>query len=158
MNTLVVCYSLSGNSRTVAQSISTGTHAAFAEIRDVRPRNSMVGYLRSVFETLTGRTPAIFEPAHDAAEYDLVILVAPLWAGRLAAPLRTYLTRHGSKLGRYAVAITHGGSSIDKAVAQISDLARRPPAEVLHVRADAVKDGSYQAAVDEFCRSLSALK
>lgn len=157
MTTLIICYSLTGHSRTLAQEIAAHGEPAFGEIRDVRERKGLLGYMRSGFESLTGRKPEIYEPANTIGEYDLVVLAAPLWAGRIAAPMRTYLSRHGRELGRYAIVISHGGSAVDKAVSEVTDLAGRPPVEVLHVRDDALKDGSYRAAVDDFCRSLSAL-
>lgn len=157
MSTLVICYSLTGNTRQVAREVARDADAAFGEIRDVKGRGGFFGYMRSGFESMTGRTPEIYEPASNPGEYDRVILALPLWAGSIAAPMRTYLSRQGKKISRYAVAITHGGSSVDKAVGQIAGLVGRPAIEVLHVRADAVKDGSYKAAVAEFCKSLSAV-
>lgn len=157
MTTLIICYSLTGHSRTLSQEIAAHGEPTFGEIRDVRDRHGFMGYMRSAFESLTGRKPEIYEPANAIGEYDQVVLAAPLWAGRIAAPMRTYLSRHGRKLGRYALVISHGGSAVHKAVREVTDLAGRPPVEVLHVRDDAIKDGSYRAAVDDFCRSLSTV-
>jgi len=157
MTTLVISYSLTGNTRKVAREIAKEADAAFGEIRDVKERRGLFGGLRSVMESLTRRSPEIYEPANRPGEYDRVILATPLWAGGIAAPLRTYLKRHGAEISRYAVAITHDGSQIDKAAGQIADLVGRPAVEICHVRADAVKDGSYKAAVAEFCKSLNAV-
>ncbi len=154
MKTLVICYSLTGHTRQVARKIAQTTDAAFGEIRDVRKRHGGLGFMRSGFESLTGRTPAIYEPANNIAQYDLVILATPLWAGRIAAPMKSYLTAKHGDVSRYGLVITHDGSPVDRAVRQVAGLTGQPAVAVLDVVTRTLRNGSYKAAVAAFCASL----
>ena len=86
---LVVCYSRSGTTLELAQSIAERCGADVELIKDKVPRDGVVGYLRSAFEALFHRTPWIQPPRRAVGDYALVIIGTPVWAGNMASPVRS---------------------------------------------------------------------
>ncbi|MEZ5666932.1 MAG: flavodoxin [Alphaproteobacteria bacterium] len=154
---LLVCYSRSGRTRTVAARVAERCGGRLAVIEDVRSRAGPFAYFRSAFEALKGRLPAIREPDADPAAHALVVLATPVWAGRMAAPMRSWLARHAGQIGRLAVICTQGGSGADQVVAAIEAVCGRPAEASLVATSREVDDGRYAAMADRFAARLVAL-
>lgn len=111
MRTLVVYYSLSGNTRKVAE---TAARELGADIAQVKAPHGLyaargAGFWRAIFHNLLGRQPAIEVVGGGQPEgYDLVVVLAPVWASHAAAPIRTYLAQSRGRLGRAALVLTCG--------------------------------------------------
>jgi flavodoxin len=103
---LVAYYSRTGHVRTVARMVAVGCNADLEEIRDVRNRRGLLAWFRSVREARWQALPEIGAPGHDPAEYDLIVLGTPVWAGAMASPMRTYISRQGLKFREIALLVT----------------------------------------------------
>lgn len=126
-NCLVVCYSRTGLTATVAQEIANLCGADVELIREQRGRTGPLGYLRSVLDSIFHRTPDILPPAKDPADYSLVVLGTPVWAGNMAAPMRSYLQRYRQHFNRIALFCTMGGSGGDRAFNEMARLCGKEP-------------------------------
>lgn len=143
---LVVYYSMSGNSRSVAYEIRMVLDAEIEEIREARPRQGLGGVLRALFDAITRREPPIEPVQHDPDDYDLLVLGGPVWAGRMASPIRTYARREGGKARRVAFFCTEGGRGAEQAFDDLQQLCGRSPVATLvvdaaHLTADGHRDG-----------------
>lgn len=109
MNTVIVCYSLEGHTRKVCQRVAEKLGATLVSLRCVKPypTSGAAKYLRASKDTLTGARPAL-EPiaSTQLGACDLLILAAPCWAGKPAAPLNTFLAEHDLSGKRRAAIIT----------------------------------------------------
>lgn len=94
MKVLVVHYSRTGRTRTLAHRISEATQATVEEIVPLAGRRGVAGYVRSALEARFSRRAAIAAPAHDPDRFDVVVIGTPVWAGSLSSPVRTYLEEH----------------------------------------------------------------
>lgn len=130
---LIVCYSLTGNTRRVATALRDQLHADLLEIEDAEPRKGIVGVLRSVWETLAGRTPEIRVDPCDLAAYRLVVLSTPVWAFRPAPPLVSFLDRHEGDLPEVAFLCTLGGSGAISTFDRLAKITGKPPAATLAI-------------------------
>ena len=97
---LVVFHSSSGNTRKVAEAIAEALPADIEQIREVHPRpvdikGSGLGNLlnmgRVVFAVRGGRATPIEEAQHDPADYGLIVVGTPVYAGSVPGPVRAYL-------------------------------------------------------------------
>ncbi|MDC8756681.1 flavodoxin family protein [Janthinobacterium fluminis] len=151
---LIVYYSRSGMTAKAATALARACGADVERIRDVQPRTGMLGFLRSGYEALRGKTPAIDTRAHDPANYALTILGTPVWVGHVASPLRTYLVKHRQRLNRVAVFCTMGGSGAEEALADIAALCGKQPAATLALTERQIRDGQHEAMLAAFARRL----
>lgn len=150
---LVVAYSRSENTRTVAQAIATHCHADFEEIRELRSRRGPGGYVRSAVEAWRRAPSTILAPRNDPADYDLVVLGSPVWVQHVSSPMRRYLLDHGSALTRTAHFVTEGGSGGQTALADMASLTPRAPIATL-ILTDAELRASLQAKIADFVAQI----
>ena len=145
MKTLVVFYSRSGVTRLVAQAIASATGADIEEIRCLEAHEGPVGYGRSLYEVAFTRLPRIGELRLDPADYDRVVVGSPVWAGRLASPVTTFLKKHQSSIRSLASFITHGDPK--KSYADVFEFVERAAgqkcAPTLSVPSSVVKRVNY---------------
>jgi flavodoxin len=101
--TLVVYYSLTSNTRQIAEAIAAALDADLEVIEDTFNRDTGLGRPRSAIEGLLGLRSSITPPKHDLSEYDLVVVGTPIWAARLSSPVRAYLSQQRASLERVAM-------------------------------------------------------
>ena len=126
-NTLVVYYSLTGNTRQIPETIAAANNADLEVIKDTFNRNRGLGRPRSAIEGLLGLRGSIAPPERDPGEYDLVVVGTPVWAGRLSSPVRAYLSQQRALLGRVAFFCTQGGIGGKWALQNMATVSGRRP-------------------------------
>ena len=93
MKTLIVYYSLEGNTKMIAEKIAEKTGADLLEIRSKKdyptkgPAKFIVGGKDAAFKVC----PEIEKPEKNVKEYEAVIIGTPVWDGTIAPPIRSYL-------------------------------------------------------------------
>lgn len=153
---LVVYYSRTGITQEVAQRIAAGCACDVEPIRDTRPRDGVGGYLRSCYDALARKTPPIAPTARNPADYELVILGAPVWMGRLGAPMRSYLRAHAGRLPQVAAFCTMGGSGGDRALDEIAALCGKPLVARMALADREIKAERDRDKIGQFTRSAAA--
>jgi len=109
MKTLVVYFSQSGNNRWLADRIGA---ALAGEVVPLQPK--MAAFPLVVLATLTGIGGGIKALAQQVDDYDTVVLVGPLYMGKMAAPLRTFLRRYGARITKLYFVTCCGGGEEEK--------------------------------------------
>jgi hypothetical protein len=105
MQVKVVSYSLTGNNVALANKIATGLGIGHVCLTEPKRRSK-----GSIFmDILLNRAPSVNPHANVLQYTDLVILVAPVWIGHIATPLRTYLQHIKINNCRYAFVSISGG-------------------------------------------------
>ncbi len=121
MKTVVVYYSLNGNTRAIARVIAKQLNCDACEIttRRAYPRAPWLQMVVCGAGAMFGRTPRIDGLSVDIREYDNIILGTPVWAGSYAAPVRTFLKTHDLRGKNVALFVCHAASKLpDKSVAR----------------------------------------
>ena len=118
--TLVVYFSRTGHTRTVARQIAERLGADLEEINDPTNRSGLLGYQWSGFQAFFKRIPDIAPAVHDPRQYDLVVIGTPIWDMSVSAPVRAYLRRYRAVLPKVAFVCTCGGAGSDRAFAQMT--------------------------------------
>ena len=121
---LIVYYSLSGKTAALAENLTKSLNAKSIRIEDLKPRRGILGFIRSGFESSTGRLAKI-KPIDSLGEaglndYSAVLLLAPIWASNICSPLRAFLTQYGQSIGRYGLILTCGDAANQQEKARIS--------------------------------------
>ncbi|MGD0191143.1 MAG: flavodoxin [Rhizomicrobium sp.] len=153
---LVVYYSRSGTTRTIAEVISRALSCNVEEIRVKDDPPGIGGYFRSCFESMRER-PADFEMLScDPSAYDLVIIGTPVWAHSMSTPVRSFLAANKTRLHHVAFFCTHGGWGADGALKKMQTLLGKPPQAICAVTAREVASGRFAAKLAQFVKALVA--
>jgi hypothetical protein len=128
MKPVVIYYSFTGNNRQLAMELQHRLSCDGVEVTETRKRTRFTILLDLVFK----RLPAVRWLSRNLRQYDEAVLVAPIWAGRIATPLAAFITQEKDMLPPYTfISLCSGvpGQS-EKIAAQLQALAGRKPEAV----------------------------
>jgi flavodoxin len=90
-NPLIVYYSRSGTSQIVADTLKEQLECNIECIHSTKNREGFLGVLTCVFDQLLNRDDILKPLEKNPNNYNPVILVSPVWVGKLASPARTFI-------------------------------------------------------------------
>lgn len=155
---LVIAYSYTGTSRRVAALLAAHFDWPLGEVLETRPRAGATGMVRCVLDSLLRRRPATTYRGPAPEDFDAVIVVAPVWVKRLAAPMRSFLAERAASLPASLAMVTvmaaRGG---ENAVAEAATLLGRTPRLWTAVTQREAEDGSAHARIEAFGAAVCAL-
>lgn len=155
-NVLVVVYSYTGTSRRVAELLCGQQNWPMAEIVELHPRSGTFGTLRCVLDSALRRTPVIRYEGPSPKDFDAVVLVSPIWAQRLAGPMRSFITNRHDQLPDVAVVSVMGGTGAPDAISEITQRIGRAPILSTSLSMHEVDDGSFAARLQAFGTAVSS--
>ena len=123
MKTLIVYYSFTQNNEKLAKYLHKLLNCDIVEIETVMRRSRWSILLDLIFH----RRPAIKAVPYYLRDYDRVIFIAPIWAGRIAMPFKTFLANEKSNIKRYSFVTVCGGApgqkeKIEKELASVVNI------------------------------------
>ena len=144
MKTLIAYYSFSGNNETLAQALKKNIDCDIFKIEEARRRSWFTILLDLMFD----RMPAIRFTPFSLAEYDLVICIAPIWASKIAAPLKTFLNSEKDKIKEYSFITVCGGASgqVEKIEKQLTDIVGKKPCSIAELWISSLPQGKKDTA------------
>ncbi len=154
MKTLVVYYSRTGVTRKVARMIADRLSCDLEQIEEERNRKGMVAYLWSSYEAFREKTPPIKQAGQDPAAYDLVVIGTPMWAWKMASPVRSYLAQKEASLPAVAFFCTSGGSDGAKLLQDMQEFCDHKAVALLKLKEKEVKDGIVTGKIGDFLDTL----
>lgn len=92
--TLILYYSLTGNTRAGCEALQKELDATILEIKDLRKRSGKWGFFKTAFGSLFGRHTKIEPEKIDFTGYQNIILGSPIWTGKLSMAIRTVIDRN----------------------------------------------------------------
>lgn len=156
--TLVAFYSMTGNTRRIANEVRDVTGAELEEIQELKPRHGFTGVLRALFDGVARRTPPILVTGRNPADYDLLVIGGPVWAGRMAAPVRSYAKRYGANARQVAFFCTEGGRGAETAFADLERLCQHSPSATLVVDAAHLPAADHHVDLSRFASTLASTR
>jgi flavodoxin len=105
MKTLIVYYSFTGNNEIIAGTLREKLNCDATRIETLNSRSNVSIFLDLIFN----RRPPIYSIAESLHNYERFIFISPIWAGRIASPLRTFLITHKVSIHRYSFLSVCGG-------------------------------------------------
>jgi len=156
---LVVYYSQTSNTKTVAQEIANHLGADIKEIQAVKPYDGdfQATISRSMKDRQEGVLPEIKPLDVDFSNYDVIFLGYPIWFGTYAPPVETFLEQVDLSGKKIVPFCTFGSGGLDSSVKDLS--ARQPKADILPgygVRAARLK--AVPQEVDQFLKAGGFIK
>ena len=104
LKSLIVYYTRTGNARFVAETIAAEIGADVEEVVDLKKRSGPLGFLIGGKDARQGKETKISPTAKMPTDYELVIFGTPVWAGKPAPAINTYLKKNnfsGTKVAAY---------------------------------------------------------
>ncbi|MFW9948004.1 MAG: flavodoxin family protein [Candidatus Odinarchaeota archaeon] len=119
---LVVYYSLTGNTKFIAEHISNALNADIEEVKPIKELNPESGskYFWGGMKAKMKTKPKLNDLIHNPLEYDLIIIGTPVWAWTLSPPIRSYCSEFELKDKNVALWTCSGGDGI-KAMKRFKD-------------------------------------
>jgi hypothetical protein len=146
---LVVYYSRTGNTASIAEGLGRACEADVEAILVSVPRRGVLGYLFSGFEAMFQRDSLILPPQRNPRDYDIVPIGGPIWNSTVSSPVRAYLKRFAGSLPDVGFFVTSGGGHDERALLQMADLSGKKPLAVLSLRERDLK-GRFAVYLGEF--------
>lgn len=160
MKILVVFYSRTENTARLAQKISDLLGADSDRIVSKASYDGWLGYWRGAFHSLNDERVAIEDAKLSPASYDVVTVGGPVWGGRIASPVRTYLRQHGADFKSAAFFVTQGGAWPGISFKQMEAMSGKQPVATLSVSTgkffQPADDSAVRAFVDKI-KSATAI-
>ena len=153
---LVVYYSRSGATRTLATALRSDLHCDIERITDRADRGGPLGHLRSIFDALFERPADIVPMRSDLGAYDLVIVGGPVWNGGIATPVRAFLERYRDALQRVAFFCTYSHTGSARALRELAEYAGQPPLVTLDIRREDLGSHAVSFKLRTFAGTASA--
>lgn len=94
MKTLIVCYSLTGKTRAIAQSMADTIGADYVEMKEIFPYTMPSAYTRGVLKARKRQNEDILPVRADVSEYDCVVVAGPVWASSPAPALYDFVREY----------------------------------------------------------------
>ena len=131
VKTLVVYYSQTSNTKTVAQEIATRLSADLQEIVPVKPYDGdfQATISRSMKDRQEGVKPEIKPIDADFSKYDVIFIGYPIWFGTYAPPVETFLEQVDLSGKKIVPFCTFGSGGLDSSVKDLT--AKQPKATIL---------------------------
>jgi len=121
MKSLVVYYSLTGKTRLVAQAITEALSATLVEITETKPRKlGPFVYLVGGFGAMTNKGSKINPIDVDLKQYERIFVGSPIWASRPVPAVNSFIYRTDFEGRNLVPFFTMGGSTAEKALANIT--------------------------------------
>jgi flavodoxin len=112
LKSLVVYYTRSGNSRFIAETIAAEIGADVEEVIDLKKRTGILGWLRGGRDARQGKETEIAPTKKTPANYELIVVGTPIWAGNPTPAINTYLKKNDLSGKKVAAFFSQGGKKI----------------------------------------------
>lgn len=129
--TLIVYFSWSGNTRTVANIIHEITGSNIVEIEPEEPYPDVYNEVVARFQNERDNNilPSLRTQVENIDDYDTLIVGSPIWGGLLSPPVKSFLAGYDLSGKKILPFCTHGGSGTAQSVDNIREVC--PDSEIL---------------------------
>ena len=154
MKTLVVYYSRTGRTKTVAETLAQQLQCDSEEIIDTKKRDGTLGFIISGRHAMK-KKPAILKPIQkDPALYDLVLIGTPIWVKTISTPIRTYIEEQKNKFKAVGFFSTYGDTGAEAAFTEMQELCGKQPLGVFACNIQDVETGEFNNKINRFITVL----
>ncbi|GAA0227300.1 flavodoxin family protein [Metaclostridioides mangenotii] len=116
MKSLVVYYSLGGNTQLIASIISQKIDVDILEIRPEKeiPKKGFMKFFLGGKSVMLNENPKLLNEKIDLDEYDTIFIGTPVWAGSYSSPIASFISKNHLKGKKIALFACHSGGGSDK--------------------------------------------
>lgn len=150
MKTLVVYFSRTGYSENVAKEIAKKYDADLDKLTDDVRWDGMWGYLRGARYAMFNKVTQITYSKR-SSEYDKIIIVSPVWAGKMPPAIHTYLDKNIENINKLAGIFTSESSNPKKIFDNIEKKYSKKISR-LAIMKKKMEQSDIDSAIDELIR------
>ncbi len=128
MKTIVVYYSNTHNNEILAHDLQKKLSCDILKIEEVKKRTGLTIFLDLLFD----RTPKLKDHSISLELYSDIIFVSPIWASKIASPLKAFMLKEKQHIKRYSFISLCGGvkGQLEKIKKQLLKILKREPKAV----------------------------
>ena len=152
MKDIVVFYSLTGNHKKAAEIVSKMLQCNSVEIKEMfeRSKAGLFKYIFNGYEAVIRKASEIKTINEDFLNYDRVIFLTPVWAGRLPPPSRTFLNKYKGEIKNIVVLSISGRGNGNKGFEKdVEETLKRKPNICLQFSEREFKQGEFEKKLVE---------
>lgn len=150
MTVLVAYYSRTNITKKVAEEIAEKLNADIEEINPKVNYKGKIGYVRGGKDALSEKIIDLEQIKYDPSNYDIVYLGAPVWAGKSANPMISYIKKNEGKFNNVKFFATAGSSGFESTFEQMEKFVGKAAQKTLALTTKEVKKGEYSAKLESF--------
>lgn len=150
MSTLVVYYSRTDVTKKLAEAIQSKLNCDIEEIVSKVNYQGKIGFARGGKDAVSEKIVDLENLKFDPADYDLVYLGVPVWAGKAANPMISYIKQNEGKFNNVKFFATAGGSGFEGTFKQMEERIGKAPLKTLSLTTKEVKKDLFETALDQF--------
>lgn len=155
MKSLIVYYSRTGNNEMLAKILQKKLGCEMEKIEEYTNRKGILGFLRSGMQATFKKMSEIKPIRKDPKDYDLVIVVSPIWAGHIPSPVRTYIHVNKEKIRKMAFAsVSHSGYGNGKALKDLESVASKKVSAHSLLKEKDMRSQTHFSAIESFIETL----
>jgi flavodoxin len=151
---LTVYYSDSGHTKKIADEITAALSTALERLSAPGLKPGFLGFVQRGWTAGFGRPVTLDAVRYRPADFDLVIVGSPLWAGHVSGPVRTYLLSNRDAFRQVAFFVSAGGVNTEGVFAEMEKLSGRAPLARLSVSDRHRSSGEDIARIQDFVNEI----
>jgi len=111
---LIVYYSLTGNTKFIAEVLIDSIEADVLELKPIKElkADSSTRFIWGGYQSTMKKKPKLMDFDVNPLEYDLIILGTPVWAWNISPPMRSFLSKFDFSGKNVALWMCHAGDGI----------------------------------------------
>lgn len=152
MNCLIVFYSRNGSTKKVGESLALLLEAKTDEIIDKKERKGFINWF-ICGKDAAKRAKTEIAYKNDPGNFDLVVIGTPVWAGRMAPAIRTYIEDNKTKFQKVCFFCTQGGKNPAKTLTEMEEILQKPCLKE-SFQAREVKKDLFLEKLEEFASEI----
>jgi len=121
MRTLVVFYSLEGNTKYIAETVAEQLHADLLELKPKKeyPTRGFQKFFRGGKSAIFRECPELINRNTDVSVYQNILIGTPVWAGTYSAPVNSFLKQNHFEDKKVALFACYAGGGAEKCFHQL---------------------------------------
>ena len=161
MKTLIVYYSLEGNTDYAAKELAKLLGADLLRLHPKKayPDSGFKKFFWGGKSALMGETPELESYSFDESKYDCIIFGSPVWAAQFTPPIRTFIMENKEKLANKKIAAftCYSGSGAENAIEKLKQILGIEKLEAYLTVIDPKdrKTEEKNKKIEEFCNQLN---
>ena len=158
MKSIIICFSRSGKTLKVAESLKSKIRADFIRIEPVKPTDGVIGYIIEAYNSVRNKNVPIKPMLTDLSDYDTLIFCCPVFAQTTPGAVKEYLEQMKNYSNKkYAIILTSSEMRPEKASVRIKKQMDKENGQfigMLRIHEKEVKEDEYEEKVLEFSENF----
>ncbi|WP_296889946.1 flavodoxin [uncultured Methanobrevibacter sp.] len=150
MKVLVAYYSRTNVTKKVGDEIAKSLNTDVEEIISKVKYDGKIGYARAGKDAMGEKIIDLEDFKYNPSDYDLVYLGVPVWVGKAANPIISYIKQNEGKFNDVRFFATAGSSDFDKTFKQMQNYVGKAPQKTLGLTTKEVKKGEFKEKLSSF--------